>query len=147
MTAVERFTGESQCLAMLTNPCRSQVDSATQLVVAALSSPLFLSLSSSPICSLLFLALSLSLSFSSLSPPPLSFPIPLFPYPSLSPLQQTSPSSLPFPFSFSVCLCSSERSPSISLLQSSSFHSLLKKLQLATEGSVSPQEMQSWPKL
>ena len=87
MTAVEGFTGDSQCLAMHCH--RPQVDSAT-----CSSCSLFFS---SPFLSNLF------------SPPPhpFSFPVPLFfhlfspPPQPFSPLQQTS--------LLSLCLCSSER--------------------------------------
>ena len=113
MTAIEGFTGESQCLAMLTNPChRPQVDFATCSSCCSLFSSSLFSLPCPPLltypsCFLLLLNLSLSLSlsffpsYSLLLVNPFSFPVPLFfshlssstyflSCPSLSPLQQTS---------------------------------------------------------
>ena len=116
------FTGVSQCLAMVTNPChRPQVDSATCSSCCSLfsSSPL-----SSPVplfFSHLFFpphpfSFPVLLFFSHLS---FSFPVPLFT------LQQTSLlssfSASPF-LSLCLPLFLRERSSSISLLQNSSCH-------------------------
>ena len=126
MTAIQGFTGESQCLVMLTNPChRPQVDFATCSSCCSLFSSSLFSLPCPPLlipvvfsssstflfpCHSLFfpvilsslstLSLSLSLSSSPIClPQPFSFPVLLS---LLCSRHLYSPPSLSF--SFSLCL-------------------------------------------
>ena len=90
VTAIERFTGESQFLAMLTNPChRAHIDFATCSSCCSLFSS----------STLFFYPFVLSSSSSTF----------LFPCPSLSHLQQKSLLSFPFSFSLSASVPQREK--------------------------------------